>query len=466
MERSRIKWSTFVPFSPCGQFGCRRISGPRSPQTLTACLSTAMGTCTALYSRTTTLYTVLRVFLPCPVSTMAAIPCDVKIRGPDGHGWCGHCEQRIAAGKEFNQSRVWTDKNGSVHAHLACYMKARRCGGPQPKVALPTSAAAIKKAQPHHLPQQAPPSPPGTAGDAASSSPSPSMDAVLQRRVVLVVREEQPAVQDYQAMLREYGYARLPATAESSLLAHKIMQIPRKARGSLISGNTKQLDLSKQSGFECILPEWQGLVRKTAARLGIDSAGMYVVDEKLLVTGPVAGFNQAVHFDCERGPAAATKFSVLLFCSSGHMGTALPVFPTNDDLSFSHDTKAMQQVSHLLHPSQYESRPAMAGDLIFFAESTPHYGMRNFCPQGDRVVLFAILSPSPDSMQDAQQVYPWLFIGYAYGWGSKQYAQSLIDNLEHQPIRKFIQDGNTAAANHAVATLEAHNLYSLYFPPK
>jgi len=54
-------------------------------------------------------------------------------------------------------------------------------------------------------------------------------------------------------------------------------------------------------------------------------------------------------------------------------------------------------------------------------------------------------------MQDAEQVYPWLFVGYAHGWDSKQYAQSLFDNVAHQPIGKFLQDGNRDAATRATS---------------
>lgn len=369
-------------------------------------------------------------------------PCDPKVRGPHGYGDCRHCTRRINPGKQWKQARRWTDASGTSLVHLACYSRAVRHGPP-------TSLCGVKRPRS--------PVPPDDEQPQPTEQQQPEH---RERKLILVLRADPTPVPDLRPLFREFGHVRVPATSETRLLAHRVMQMPRRSkRGVTISGNTRQLELSDED--DGILQSWHHLVRETATRLGIDATQMHIVDPKLLLTGATSGFDQAVHFDCERGQAASSKFSVLLFCSSGHMGTALPRFPVSHELSFSSEAQHMQRVAHLLDPAQYESLPAMQGDIIFFAESTPHYGVRNSCSQGDRVVLFSILSPSAESMQDAHQVFPWLFVGDAFGWTSKEFAQALVDNRRHRPVSS-IRSEDARWGSEAIAVLKAHGLFDLY----
>lgn len=241
-----------------------------------------------------------------------------------------------------------------------------------------------------------------------------------------------------------FGYARIPASLASQELAWTISSLNHALRGGTrISGGVRQVDLERalqQQQLAEIMEEWTALVKATALSLGIDAAAeMFVVDTKVLIAAPGVG-QQAVHFDSARARASAEKYSCILFCSNGTHSTALPRFPSNPKLSFSDNKKQMASVASLLHASQYESLPAMPGDIIFFRHSTPHYGVRNEGKKGDRLVLFSILSSSNENRQDELQVYPWLYIRHAFGENSKEFAQSLVDNKEHHPVQRMFKE--------------------------
>ncbi len=215
-------------------------------------------------------------------------------------------------------------------------------------------------------------------------------------------------------------------------------------------------------GFDNITAEWTELIRGTAAMVGIDAGSLFVVDQKMLSAGPGKG-GQVVHWDCARERTASRKYTCLLMCSLGHYSTALPKFDVNDDLSFSDNKAKMRDVAHLLAPEQYISDRRFPGDIIIFCQSTPHFGVANTCSVGDRVLLFAVLSPSSKPGQDKSQVFPWLFVRSAFGGKSKEYAQSLVDYRLHQPIWRIHEDEKTEGADEANECLRLHGMADLYY---
>jgi hypothetical protein len=188
---------------------------------------------------------------------------------------------------------------------------------------------------------------------------------------------------------------------------------------------------------------------------------MFVVDSKLLLAPPGKG-QQAVHWDTARHPASSSQYSCILYCSNGCFSTALPRFPANDALNFSMDPAAMRPVAHLLNVENYESLPVSAGELVFFRASTPHFGVRNTMPQGNRVVLFSMLSADSKPGQDELQVFPWLYIGYAFGFDSCEFAQALVDGKEHKPLVCIKGDETPEAYEATVACLKKWGLFEMY----
>ncbi len=304
-----------------------------------------------------------------------------------------------------------------------------------------SAAAAAAAAVPECAPSTIAPAP-------SSSSSSSSSSAALTAQ---------------QQHFRDYGFVRVPSSARSRALAWSVMQLSHRSSGESIAGQVRQLALSKMKveTVHSVEEEWIALVKETALACGIESENMFVVDTKLLLAPPGKG-HQPVHWDTLRHRTSAMRYSCILYCSSGCLSTALPRFVVDPMLNFSNDPTEMRSVAHLLSADNYESLPVAAGDLVIFRTSISHFGVRNTMPQGNRVVLFGILSPIPSTGQDAIQVFPWLYTGYAFGWQSREYAQSLVENREHKPLQRLRADETREAYEAAVACLRAWNLFEAY----
>jgi hypothetical protein len=255
---------------------------------------------------------------------------------------------------------------------------------------------------------------------------------------------------------RVFGHARAPPSPRSARLAWQAMQLSQRARGEPIAGQVKQLPLTDQQ----LLAEWGAVARETAAAVGVASPE-FLVDAKLLLAAPSRGL-QSVHWDTARTREAHAQLACILVCSSGASSTALPTFPTNDDLSFSTDPAAMRRVAHLLQPQHYASSPAQPGEVIVFRLSTPHFGVANSMPQGNRVVLFGLLSSTSQPGQDALQVFPWLYTRYAFGCSSLEFARSLVEGRAHSPLQRLQGDEGAASREEAEACLRAWSLFDEY----
>lgn len=318
---------------------------------------------------------------------------------------CALCRRAIRAGKQRKDSRLW---KGS-RAHSACITARRRItsGTTQP-----------------------------------SSSTLLSEDWIVRRHLQL------------------FDWTIIPASDRSLRLTHLVAQRRPRNAGVSIDGNAKQKGLDTIPEFDPIASEWEAVVREAASRAGVDTESLFVVDQKILTSAPGKG-QQAVHWDCERILAAGEKFTCLLVCSNGHFSTALPAFPANRTLSFSHDSMEMRSVSHLLASEHYVSHQLFPGYVIIFRQSTPHFGVTNTCHAGDRVLLFSVLSPSNSPGQDQEQVMPWLFVRHAFGEDSKEYAQALVQFRLHHPIFR-LQGDDAPAAQAALNCLRSHALYDAY----
>jgi hypothetical protein len=261
-----------------------------------------------------------------------------------------------------------------------------------------------------------------------------------------------------------FGYARAPSTEPSRQLAWKLLQASQRGEKEVITGDVRQHtpSLLVHSSTDTLVAELETLVKETATYVGVDDAdSMFVVDSKILVAAPKKG-KQMVHWDMERCLAAKTTYSFLLFLSNGCYSTALPTFPTNDDLSFSDNPDTMQAAAHLLDEKQYQSLPVNAGDIVFFRQSTPHFGVQNRLAQGNRIALFSILSSSREWGQDKHQVFPYLYVGQAFTWGSREFARALVDAKLFDPLEKIKQDQGQSAYQLAVRTLGRWGMMAAY----
>jgi hypothetical protein len=262
-------------------------------------------------------------------------------------------------------------------------------------------------------------------------------------------RQDEPtSSEELRDHFSRYGWARVPSNMKLRQLSWQLIQllsssIPSSASAT-IAGEVKQTDLAtiRKEDVQLFLRHWGQELRMVAESLGVPTASLHVVEPKVLQAAPGVG-KQAVHFDCERALSSKHKFSAVLICSNGHNGTALPTFEANDILSFTQTPAEMQSVAHLLEESHYHSEPAYPGDVIFFRQSTPHWGVRNSLKKGNRVVLFSMLTPSLKPQQDAHQVFPWMYMGAAYSWKSEQFARALLAGKEFHPLERFEEDAGS-----------------------
>jgi hypothetical protein len=390
--------------------------------------------------------------LPTPASATARQPIHPSTaRHAARRRWvCLHCSQRS---DKFRLSRPWGEK-GRVHIKcLAKYAAAQEeevATAVDPVEALtplPAAAPAALSALPVAvLPESAP----STTTASASSSFTASAPS-----------SSSPSSSSLQQQFSVFGFARVPSSARSRALAWTIMQQSHRSTGDSIAGQVRQIALSKLKQAHSMEEEWTAVVQETAAAVGVDSAEHFVVESKLLLAPPGKG-HQPVHWDTARHPSAALRYSCILYCSSGCSSTALPRFPNNDILNFSLDPAALQPVAHLLDAHSYESLPVSAGDLVFFRTSTPHYGVRNTMPQGNRVVLFGMLSPVSTPGQDAVQVFPWLWTGLAFGWDSFEFALSMVEGREHKPLPRILADEGVVAAQATIECLKKWGMFEAY----
>ena len=356
------------------------------------------------------------LLLMCVESIDLAISGDHTQKQSDGHWFCLVCTHRI---RPKQRSRPYGGNAG--RAHISCIQVLSRSY---------QKVTGLKRSP--------------------LSGPSDSISPPVTR-----LRTRSP--------FEEYGYIRVKGNDTSRQLAWEAVQISRRAsrHSSVIAGNVRQFDLSLMDDLRDFLTRWSNLLKEVAESVGINTTNMFVVDPKLLVAPPKHG-QQAVHWDGPRHHTSAVKFTGILYCSNGSMSTALPRFPANDTLSFSDIPSEMASVSHLLDSSQYDSQPVHPGDLVFFQHSIPHFGVRNICEQGDRVVLFGILSSSDASMQDAVQVFPWLYIGAAFGWDSIEFAKALVEYKAYSPVQRIQRDEGDSEKEVCLGCLRRWKLFTSY----
>lgn len=377
------------------------------------------------------------------------------------------------------ERRPW----GNGYAHQKCIKRMERA---EKGVKRPSPPAAIpeedRRSPPQPMPSTPRPSqevapafqpPPDAAGalvseeGVASSSAAASMTILANGSPTTQPAEESSSQASLRDHFTRHGWVRIPSNENLRGISWELLQllaipIP-SAASATIAGKVKQTDLAmlQREDVQLFLRRWNQAVREIAISLGIDASSLYVVDPKVLQADPATG-EQAVHFDCARNSSAANKFSVILMCSNGCKGTAMPNFEANDALSFSEKPAEIKSVAHLLEKRHYSSEAAHPGDVIFFRQSTPHYGVQNELKKGNRIVLFSILSPSSQPAQDEHQVFPWLFVGAAFTWKSIEFAQALVEGKAYDPIGRIAADQGVASKNIALNALRQFDLLESY----
>ncbi|MDR3401417.1 MAG: hypothetical protein P4L99_02875, partial [Chthoniobacter sp.] len=236
----------------------------------------------------------------------------------------------------------------------------------------------------------------------------------------------------------------MPAAPDSVQMAWDVLQLSPGSNKQMIAGGVTQStpdELTEKSSHQ-LRANLEHLVRSRAKEAGLKEVDkMFVVDIKLLSAPPGRG-RQFPHWDHERGTKSEKMYTFLLCCTNGCYSTALPTFEFDERLAYSTDPEEMRQVAHRVSdtPVNFHSAPMNVGDIIIFQHTLPHYGVANTMPTGNRQLLFCVLSDTPEWGQDVEQVSPWLFVGAAFGWTSKEFAESLHENRKHSPLDRILSD--------------------------
>lgn len=109
---------------------------------------------------------------------------------------------------------------------------------------------------------------------------------------------------------------------------------------------------------------------------------------------------QLLHHDATQQNKAEQRWSVLFFLHNT-ISTSLPQQPLAVlDRLWAKKLSAKEKKS-LTNPNLWASTPVPAGTILLFKQCTAHYGVPD--PVRERIVLFSILSPNPDTNQTVWQ---------------------------------------------------------------
>lgn len=249
-------------------------------------------------------------------------------------------------------------------------------------------------------------------------------------------------------------FAHRPFNQRTRAFAEKVLRVDlskrsRNGRTVTIAGKVDQHKLASYTGWTPEMrEEWNSIVREFAAEVGLSSAivqGHHVVSETLLVANQNDG-EQHPHLDADLGAAALENtFSVVLYCTDFVESTAMPVFSKSEfavpeyepgtSIVTDESKAAMKKTveAHLFERSAYHTIQVQAGDMMIFAQSTPHFGTQNPL-SSRRVAVFSILSPSEKDGQDDFQLFRWLYVERCFGVGSAMLAKVLYLERQHDPM--------------------------------
>lgn len=185
---------------------------------------------------------------------------------------------------------------------------------------------------------------------------------------------------------------------------------------SRIAGNVAQKALTSirgaQNQVQLLKQQTESLFRNRLDQLNIYHSMLFLSSAKFLVSDYNEG-EQPKHWDSN----IYENVTCLLYCTDC-MSTSLPIFPSNLlGASEFDNVQLLRNQAFLLQQQFFHSIPVQAGTIIMFKHSTPHSGVMNDNLNDQRIVLFSMLSNTPDnfnSNQDAYQLFEWQFMKEAY----------------------------------------------------
>jgi hypothetical protein len=171
--------------------------------------------------------------------------------------------------------------------------------------------------------------------------------------------------------------------------------------GQYDTASTQQAHLSQPRRVE--LKKLRGVAarifRADLLGAGVDDQPLKLATLKILRAAPGAG-RQPYHLDAESKEVGDQRYSCLMYLVDT-LSTSVPKLPfaAFDEIATPHVANA------LCRPENFLSAPVVAGQRLVFSSSVCHHGVKNESQQ-DRVILFALFSPTGKPMEDDTQFFP------------------------------------------------------------
>jgi len=325
-------------------------------------------------------------------------------------------------------------------------------------------------------------------GNSSTNSSSTSISATISfslhdpiQQAWFIASNDRPLMRlrdDPSRMWRQYNYAILPPTPQSTQLADIITALTcndattealkaiTPTAVETIAGKVEQralhlLPAAEFSSRVQIPALWAGIVQSAHGAIGEPMGGRLLLQQyKALVAAPGEG-EQVVHWDTPPSwpshDPTSQSITCILYCTRTK-STALPRFPVAVMAWPPTEPADMRASAHLLESHNFDSVDVEKGTVLLMRQSTPHYGTRNQAASTPRVVLFDICSlksAAASPYQDDYQYYKWMYMEDAFGATSGQRFTSYVENAEHHPLQRADDETQQAIRADAQTFIDA-----------
>ena len=170
------------------------------------------------------------------------------------------------------------------------------------------------------------------------------------------------------------------------------------------------------TALRVLVPITAAYMRSALASLGVNPS-LHLIHVKLLRALPGDG-HQHIHFDIKEYKKAGKRFSVILFCTDTN-STRMPLqslatmdaaFIKDGEVTSDEDRpatyKEQKVIEKLCAEKNFATRPVVQEQTMVFRTTVAHGGSRNENLTVDRIVVYALFSPSPDAGQGNDQRFP------------------------------------------------------------
>jgi hypothetical protein len=293
------------------------------------------------------------------------------------------------------------------------------------------------------------------AAAAASSSSSSSSSNTRMRRNMVASSAASASAASLARSIRSIDHYAThhwwlePTTPTSSAIADLMREVGTMALAELteeqwmgLAGDARQLPINEpddsfskplRSAMSKLTHATEAFCRprlKTLLGKSYDNK-LALVAVKLLLQHKGEG-RQKLHYDVPGKEKSATRHSFLIY-GSDNRSTRLPVLDANamdalhltDEQEGDPDATEERRVA-LTNKENFISTPVNAGDCAAFRADVLHAGVKNK-RNADRVVLYALYSPSMETKQDDEQIYP---LGVPGSKGNENGSSSDDDDIE------------------------------------